>query len=197
VARQLSLLSADVAAPCVDDLDGLLCGPGHVVVRGDGDQLAARVSVIIEEPWRASALHARLRQLDLADDTAPARGVGQAVSVRTRFDTRLLPLAARWTSGATPAAPASLVLDAGRLWWWAVAGGSADGSGYRLRLAPTAPQRWAAAGSALARAGLAGIFLGPRADGPAYRLVGTRRLARLADLVGEPPVGARPGDWPD
>jgi hypothetical protein len=33
-------------------------------------------------------------------------------------------------------------------------------------------------------------------DGPAYRVTGRRRLARLAELVGEPPPGAESADWP-
>jgi len=37
---------------------------------------------------------------------------------------------------------------------------------------------------------------GRAADGPAYRITGRRRLARLAELVGDPPPGAQPVDWP-
>jgi hypothetical protein len=38
--------------------------------------------------------------------------------------------------------------------------------------------------------------VGPRADGPAYRIVGQRRLNRLRELVGDAPAGAEPTDWP-
>jgi hypothetical protein len=201
-ARQLSLLAADVAPPSLDDLEGLLCGPAHVV-RGFGGQAgAARISVLVDEPWRVAALEARLAELGLLDASRPAPTAARpdAVSVRTRFDARLLPVAERWTRGATLIAPAALRLDGPRLWWWAVAAGTSDrgsgGVGFRLRLAASAPQRWPAVGAALAEAGVPGIFLGPRADGPAYRLVGARRLARLVDLVGEAPAGAPPLSWP-
>ena len=45
-SRQLSLLAGDVAAPGVEDLEGLLCGTGHVVrgsgARADAARLPAR-----------------------------------------------------------------------------------------------------------------------------------------------------------
>jgi hypothetical protein len=200
--RQLSLLAGDVAPAGVADLEGLLCGTAHVV-RGSGVQAdAARVSVLVDDGWRVEALEARLDEMELLAERRPSPTAARpdAVSVRTRFDPRLVPLVGRWTRGATPVAPQSLHLDGHRLWWWAVSAGVADrgngGRGFRFRLAPSAPQRWATAGAALAEAGVPGIFLGPRADGPAYRLVGSRRLARLADLVGEPPPGAPPSAWP-
>jgi hypothetical protein len=198
-AHQLSLLAAGLAPARVEDLEGLLCGPGHVV-RGPGaGPDAARISVLVDDPWRIAALEARLDELGLLDPSRPSPTPSRpdAVSVRTRFDARLLPIARRWTRGATPVAPAPVHLDGPALWWWAVAAGTVEsGSTYRLRMAPSAPERWAAAGAALAEAGVPGIFLGPRADGPAYRLVGVRRLARLVDLVGEAPAGAPSGAWP-
>ncbi len=203
-ARQLSLLAAGLAPPRVEDLEGLLCGTGHVV-RGPGSEPdAARISVLVDEPWRVQALEARLDELGLLDPSQPSPTPSRpdAVSVRTRFDARLLPIARRWTRGATPVAPVPVSLDGPALWWWAVAagtveqGGAAKTGAYRLRMAPSAPERWAAVGAALAEAGVPGIFLGPRADGPAYRLVGVRRLARLVDLVGEAPAGAPSGAWP-
>ncbi|GAB3867752.1 hypothetical protein [Dactylosporangium cerinum] len=50
---------------------------------------------------------------------------------------------------------------------------------------------WVAIGDALATAGLIAVFVGPKAGGPAYRIVGLRRVTRLAELVGEPPRGRR------
>jgi hypothetical protein len=55
---------------------------------------------------------------------------------------------------------------------------------------------WPAVGAALAGAGVPGVLLGPRADGPAFRFVGSRRLARLRELVGDPPVGVPEAAWP-
>jgi hypothetical protein len=158
--------------------------------------------VLVDERWRVDALEARLAELDLLEPcrAAPTPTRPSAVSVRTRFDARLLPFAARWTRGATPVAPDDLHLDGPRLWWWAMSAGVPDrgtgGRGFKLRLAPSAPERWVRVGAALSDVGVAGIFLGPRADGPAYRLVGTRRLRRFTDLVGEAPPGAPPGAWP-
>lgn len=200
--RQLSLLAAGVTAPGLADLEGLLCGTGHVV-RGLGAlEGTARLSVLVDEPWRIAALEARLAELDLLEPcrAAPTPTRPAAVSVRTRFDARLLPFASRWTRGATPIAPHDLHLDGPRLWWWAVSAGVPDrrsgGRGFRLRLAASAPERWVPVGAALADVGVAGIFLGPRADGPAYRLVGTRRLRRFTDLVGGAPPDAPPSAWP-
>lgn len=205
--RQLSLLAGDVAPPGVTDLEGLLCGTGHVV-RGSGATAdAARISVLVDDPWRVAAMEEQLDALGLLDPSQPSPTPSrpQAISVRTRFDPRLLPVARRWARGATPVAPAPLHLDGHRLWWWAVSAGTSEPDtgrrsgamrAFRLRLAPSAPKRWAPAGAALAEVGVPGIFLGPRADGPAYRLVGSRRLARLADLVGEPPAGAPASAWP-
>ena len=42
---------------------------------------------------------------------------------------------------------------------------------------------WGAVGAALSAAGIAGVLVGPRAAGPAYRIVGQRRLGRLRELV--------------
>jgi hypothetical protein len=199
-------LAGDVAPPGVADLEGLLCGTGHVV-RGSGATAGgARISVLVDDAWRVAALEERLDALGLLDPSRPAPTPTRpdAISVRTRFDPRLADIARRWTRGATPIAPVPLHLDGHRLWWWAVSAGHTDAEvggksrarAFRLRLAPSAPERWAPAGAALAEVGVPGIFLGPRADGPAYRLVGSRRLGRLADLVGEPPAGAPASAWP-
>jgi len=73
---------------------------------------------------------------------------------------------------------------------------------FAAELTPLA-QRWTAgaakrppAGLRLDGAGVPGILLGPRADGPAYRVLGARRLTRLRELVGAPPAGSGPADWP-
>ncbi|MBN7463167.1 hypothetical protein I3U64_23820, partial [Mycobacteroides abscessus subsp. abscessus] len=49
---QLSFFSAESVPPEVTDLAGLLAGPGQVVVSGAG----ARISVVVDQPWRALAL---------------------------------------------------------------------------------------------------------------------------------------------
>lgn len=55
---------------------------------------------------------------------------------------------------------------------------------------------WIAVGDALAAVGLPAVLVAAESGGPAYRIVGPRRITRLAELVGEPPPGAPPGAWP-
>ncbi|MHB8451749.1 MAG: hypothetical protein ACYDAQ_15085 [Mycobacteriales bacterium] len=66
-----------------------------------------------------------------------------------------------------------------------------------LPLSPNDDDSWLPVGAALAALGLPGALIGPRPPGPAYRLTGARRLARLAELVGLPPPGVPPGGWPE
>ncbi|MCA1825135.1 MAG: hypothetical protein LC640_12965, partial [Frankia sp.] len=132
--------------------------------------------------------------LGLGGDTAPAAGGG--VSVRTCFAEPLLALANRWSARGGKTAPAGLVLDGARLRWWSLAAGSAAPGRYLLGLGAQDEQVWGPVGAALAGAGLPATFLGPRADGPAYRLTGQRRLERLRELVGEPPDGVPASGWP-
>src|SRR4051812_45018766 len=67
---------------------------------------------------------------------------------------------------------------------------------YTLALGASDEPAWGAVGAALAAAGIPGVLVGPRADGPAYRIVGQRRLGRLRELVGGPPEGVPPQAWP-
>ena len=53
---QLSFFSAESVPPAVTDLSGVLAGPGQIVVVGNGEQQTARISVVVDEPWRAAAL---------------------------------------------------------------------------------------------------------------------------------------------
>jgi hypothetical protein len=188
---QLSFFSAGARPAEVGDLEGLLCGPGQVVRQGD----AARVSVVVREDWRVPALLAALADLGLDGDTAEAHEEG-GTAVRTPFDPRLLPLALRWSGGGSKRAPVDLVLDGPRLRWWALAAGHDTPYGYVLLLGPHDEVVWAGVGAALVRAGLTAGQIGPRAEGPAYRITGQRRLARLRELVGEPPSGVPATAWP-
>ena len=77
-----------------------------------------------------------------------------------------------------------------------MADGRAGPAMYTLLLGPKDQPAWAPVGAALATAGVPGMLVGPRADGPAYRIVGTRRLNRLRELVGEAPAGASLTEWP-
>jgi len=202
------LVSYGVLPPSVEDLEGLLLGPGQLARMGG----TARLSVLVADDWRRDALRAAFAERGLPAGTGDSggsdtsSGVGSDTSsdtirgnqvVRTPFVAALRGVAARWQRGAVKAVPERFALDGARLRLWALAAGHRDGPGYLLALgAHDDPNVWSSAGSALAAAGLPGTFLEPRASGPAYRVTGRRRLARLAELVGEPPPGAPPAGWP-
>lgn len=188
---QLSFLTAGVRPPAVDDLEGLLLGAGQVVRLGG----TARLSVLVEPSWRVGAVLAAYAERDLRGEAVP--GEEGATSVRTPFSRLLLPVAERWVRGAVKSVPAGFTLDGSRLRLWAVGAGRRDEHGYLLRLSPHDPPVWEPAGAALAGMGIAGTFVGPRAGGPAYRITGRRRSARLREYVGEAPAEAPPTDWPD
>jgi hypothetical protein len=198
MSGQLSFFSADALPPSVADVEGLLAGPGQVVRRADG----ARVSVVVIEEWRTEALVDALSVVGLDAELVP--GSEGRTAVRTPFVPALLPVALRWTSGAVKLPPPGLQLDGPRLRWWAIAAGrdaghrdpAGRGEGYTLGLGASDEQAWPAVGAALAAAGVPGTFVGPRGDGPAYRIVGRRRLSRLRELVGEPPAGVPDSAWP-
>jgi hypothetical protein len=191
---QMSLFSAGAREPQIADLEGLLAGPGQVVRRGD----SARVSVVVATGWRADALAAEMAGLAVAAESEPAEP--GSLTVRTPWLPGLLEVANRWTLGAVKVPPAGWVLDGGRLRWWCLCAGSGpepDQPGmYTLALGASDEPAWGAVGAALAAAGIAGALVGPRADGPAYRIVGQRRLARLRELVGDAPTGVPEQAWP-
>ena len=191
MSGQLSFFTAGALPPAVDDLQGLLAGPGHIVRRGS----EARIGVVTGEAWRATALLVAFAARGLAGEQAAT--VDGQPSVRTAFSPALAPLAGRWTRGARTLPPAGFVLDGPQLRLWAVAAGRADAYGYLLELGGSDDDGWTTVGSALHLAGLPATLVGPRAGGPAYRITGARRLARLRELVGDPPLGAGPEDWPD
>ena len=186
---QLSFFGAGESEPSPDDLAGLLAGPGQAVVR-DG---AARVSVVVAEAWRVAALAGALADLGLPAEVA-ATPAG-ATAVRTPFSPGLLPLVRAWHPHGRKDPPPGLALDGPRLRWWCLAAGTGDPAGHLLRLGGSDEPAWPPVGAALARAGLPAALVA-RAGGPAYRVSGRRRLARLRELVGEPPPGAGRDGWP-
>ncbi len=147
-----------------------------------------------DEQWRVQVLVEALHELGLGGEIVPAEG--DALAVRTPFTPVLTALATRWSTAGAKRPPVDLVLDGPRLRWWAIAAGRPDLQGYLLRLGPQDESSWPGIGAALARAGLPAALLGPRADGPAYRLIGAKRLARLRELVGAPPAGFPDDAWP-
>lgn len=193
--RQPSLFSAAARPAELADLSGLLCGCGQVVSFGQGR--AARLSVVVEEQWRAAAIADAFTGRGLAPELGSSQE-GRPL-VRTPFLADLAPLATQWTAGAVKAVPAGLQLDGPKLRLWAVAAGRAGTArmpSYLLALDPHAPDTHVPLAAALAAAGLAATKLGDAAGQPVLRVTGTRRLLRLSDLVGDPPTGAPSGSWP-
>jgi hypothetical protein len=197
---QLSFFSAGTQDPRAGDLAGVLCGPGQIVRRGS----AARVSVVLTDTWRVEALWSELELRGLDGDIVTAGpadgwmgGEGIAQSVRTPFASGLAELATEWgASGSGKWPPGRLVLDGPSLRLWYLVAGRRWDAGFVLGVGEKDDACWDAIGAALAHAGLPCAFVGPRGDGPAYRLTGARRIARLAELVGDPPPQAPEGIWP-
>ncbi|MBO0871532.1 MAG: hypothetical protein J2P15_23520, partial [Micromonosporaceae bacterium] len=163
IGRQLSLFGVEAVPPSPADLEGLLAGPGQVVRMGG----TARVSVVVDELWRARALVAEFRLRGLAATCVPT--VDDHLGVRTAYSTSLAPLGTAWLRGAVKVPPKGLFLDGRRLRLWTVAaghpdarltsasaGGSASAAGYILRLGPSDEPSWDPVGAALAAVGLAG-----------------------------------------
>ena len=86
---QLSFFSAESVPPAVADLTGLLAAPGQVVVVGEG----ARLSVVVDRPWRAVALAEMIVEAGLEPEIA--RTDENTPLVRTAVDPRLVGIAAR------------------------------------------------------------------------------------------------------
>jgi hypothetical protein len=192
---QFSLFGAAVAEPGLIDLDGVLLAGGHWVRSGP----QARLSIVVADPWRASALTGAFADRRVADQQG-VRDAEFGYAVRTEFTTELAVHAARWTRGANEGPPPGFSLSPGGLRLWAIASGRMDQAGYVLATAdadetvrrPEAIHQ--AAGAQLARLGLAAVSLSLR-GGPGWRITSARRLRRLAELLGEPPDGVGV-DWP-
>jgi len=91
---QLSFFSAESLPPAVSDLTGVLAAPGQIVTVGGG----ARLSVVVDQFWRAQALG---QMIDEAGLTAEITQTEENTPlVRTAVDARLRPMAGEWTRGA-------------------------------------------------------------------------------------------------
>ncbi len=187
---QLSLFSADARPPRVDDLAGLLCGPGQVARFGAGDQ--ARLSIVLADVERAAALGAASAAAGVALEPVPTES--GATALRSAFRCDLVELARAWTRGAVKAVPREFQLDGAALRMWALAAGCPDHrGGYLLALDPSAPQTHLPLVAAATRLGLPPARV---VRGPALRISGLRRVARLVELVGPAPPRIAPADWP-
>ncbi|MFC4148873.1 hypothetical protein ACFO0M_21680 [Micromonospora mangrovi] len=188
--RQLSLFGAEAADPSLADLAGLLAGPGEVVRMGG----TARLSIVVDAAWRVHVLVAELAVRGIAAGWEPT-GDGRH-RVRTSYASTLAPLATAWLRGTVKRPPAGFHLNGRRLRLWLAAAGAAEPAGFLLRLGAADAPWWPQVRAALAAVGLPGALLDPEAGGPAYRITGRRRLARLAELVGDRPATAPEAEWP-
>ncbi|CAM3076733.1 hypothetical protein SKPI104516_17720 [Skermania piniformis] len=191
--RQLSFFSADALPPAIPDLGGLLACAGQVVRQDIG----ARISVLVAAEWRAHAIAELISAAGLvAEVTVTTEG---NLSVRTALVAELLPLGSQWQRGAVKSVPVGWVPGPRALRAWALAAGSPENGGERfvLGMDPHAPDTYPALTAALSRAGITPTPIGVRGPNPGLRIAGPRRLAKLVDYLGAPPVAAPAADcWP-
>lgn len=177
--------------PAIADLTGLLAGPGQVVLVGG----AARLSVVVEQPWRAEALAEMIADAGLEPEIA--RTDENNPLVRTAADAQLVGIAAEWTRGAVKTVPPQWLPGPRELRAWTLASGTPEADRYLLGLDPHAPDTHSALASAMMRVGIAPTLIGTRGSHPALRISGRRRLSRLVENVGEPPAGGEAlSQWP-
>jgi hypothetical protein len=185
---QLSFFSAESRPPARGDLAGLLATAGQVVRIG----ARVRLSVIVDAPWRASAVAAAIEDTDLRAEVVETDN--GTWLVRTDHVAELAALAAEWTTGAIKSVPAGWVPDDRQLRLWTLAAGRVEHGGDRfaLGLDPTAPQTHVPLAGSLAELGLTATLSTREA---VLRITGRTRLARLAYHIGEPPPGGG-AHWP-
>ena len=184
---QLSFFTAESVPPAVTDLSGLLAASGQIVLVGapEGRVGGARLSVVVDQLWRASALAEMIQQAGLVAEIA--RTDEDSPLVRTAVNPLLTDIAAEWTRGAVKTVPFRWLPGPRELRAWTLAAGSPEGDHYLLGLDPHAPDTHSQLASALMRVGIAPTLIGTRGGRPALRISGRRRLSRLVENVGEPP----------
>ncbi|RZS41249.1 hypothetical protein EV193_103570 [Herbihabitans rhizosphaerae] len=187
----MSFYAAEANRPGLDDLAGLLCGQGQMAGFAG---MSARLSVVVEERWRARAIAAGCAERGV-DVQLGATDEGFTL-VRTAFRSDLASLAARWTRGAVKAVPPGVSLDGATLRLWALAAGRWLDTGYLLGLDARAPDTHEPLAKALTRAGITVRMVGSAAGGPGLRITGRRRIARLAELIGPMPDDSPEEAWP-
>src|SRR5690349_22149437 len=155
----------------------------------------ARLSVVVDRPWRAQALAEMIVEAGLEPEIA--RTDENNPLVRTAVDSRLVPLAKDWTRGAVKTVPPQWLPGPRELRAWTLAAGTPEADRYLLGLDPHAPDTHSPLASALMRVGIAPTLIGTRGSHPALRISGRRRLSRLVENVGEPPGSVEAFEqWP-
>ena len=190
--RQLSLFGIEARAPAPEDLAGLLAGPGQVSRMGG----TARVSVVVEDRWRAAALVGEMRLRGLAATCVLT--ADENLGVRTPYTTMLAPLAGAWLARSVKLPPPGFALEGRCLRLWMMAAGDCEPQSLTLRIGRCEDSVPAALVRALAAVGLPSDIVGssPRGSGPSIRITGKRRINRLAELIGDPPPVVPEGAWP-
>ena len=186
---QLSFFTAESVPPAVADLSGVLAASGQIVMVGSRGVQAARLSVVVDQLWRASALAEMIREAGLEPEIV--RTEEDTPLVRTAVSPLLCPIAAEWTRGAVKTVPPRWLPGPRELRAWILAAGAPEADRYLLGLDPHAPDTHSPLASALMRIGIAPTLIGTRGGRPALRVSGRRRLSRLVENIGEPPDDAR------
>ncbi|OBA58810.1 hypothetical protein A5647_20465 [Mycobacterium sp. 1100029.7] len=187
---QLSFFTAEAVPPAVADLCGVLAASGQIVTVGaatDPGGRGARLSVVVDQSWRASALAEMIGEAGLVPEIS--RTDEDTPLVRTAVDPSLTAIAAEWTRGAVKTVPPRWLPGPRELRAWTIVAGNPEGDHYQLGLDPHAPDTHSPLASALMRVGIAPTLIGTRGGRPALRISGRRRLSRLVENVGEPPEG--------
>jgi hypothetical protein len=188
---QLSFFSAESVPPAVADLTGVLAAAGQVVLVNHG----ARLSVVVDRPWRAAAIAEMM--LDAGLDPEITRTDEDNPLVRTSVDPRLVDIANEWTRGAVKTVPRQWLPGPRELRAWVLAAGAPEADRYVLGLDPHAPDTHSPLASAMMRVGIAPTLIGTRGPRPALRISGRRRLSRLVENVGEAPEDTEAlSQWP-
>jgi hypothetical protein len=165
------------------------------VLVSSGDVQGARLSVVVDQPWRAEALAEMIHDAGLIPEIT--RTEEDTPLVRTEVSPLLRPVAAEWTRGAVKTVPPRWLPGPRELRAWTLAAGSPEADRYLLGLDPHAPDTHSPLASALMRVGIAPTLIGTRGGRPALRISGRRRLSRLVENVGEPPDCADAlSQWP-
>ena len=192
---QLSFFSAESVPPAVSDLTGLLAAAGQIVLVGAPKSQGARLSVVVDRPWRAVALAEMIAECGLTPEIS--RTDEDTPLVRTAIEPGLIEIAAQWTRGAVKTVPPQWLPGSRELRAWTLAAGVPEGERYLLGLDPHAPDTHSPLASALMRVGIAPTLIGTRGARPALRISGRRRLSRLVENIGEPPEDAEAfAQWP-
>jgi hypothetical protein len=188
VVSQLSFFTAEAVPPAVADLCGVLAASGQIVTVGAPNEpggRGARLSVVVDQSWRAAALAEMINEAGLVPEIS--RTDEDTPLVRTAIDPSLTAIAIEWTRGAVKTVPPRWLPGPRELRAWTIVAGNPEGDHYQLGLDPHAPDTHSPLASALMRVGIAPTLIGTRGGRPALRVSGRRRLSRLVENVGEPP----------